>query len=320
MSKIGIFHLFYFLNRRKETVITYHNIIPDELFDDSVHLGVSHRRSIFENHIQLIQKRSQKKKNRFLITFDDGYNNQYTIASKMLEKYKLHGVFFISFKPIIDGLPLVIDIIMQWVSYVPDGNYQIFNSQFSITSKNRQKIVMLLYEKLLKNYQLWNTIEKELNIAYPFEMLIINSTLQELRFKPMKQENLLSLIEAGHIVASHSWDHRPLASLPIEAQEKDFALCKTYARKYCNSDSYSYPYGGVCEVSPKTAALCKKYGFSSGYMNSIFSPNWQHIDSHYQLPRLSLPNDSNIFFIDAKLSGFEFFIKNLLGYFHAKKI
>ena len=42
MTHLGVIRFFYWLNRRKNVVLTYHNVIPDALFDHSPHLGVSH--------------------------------------------------------------------------------------------------------------------------------------------------------------------------------------------------------------------------------------------------------------------------------------
>jgi len=309
LYNLYIFDFFYWINRNNTQTLTYHNVIPDDWFDDSVHLGVSHSESVFECHIQLINNRFRQK--NILITFDDGYKNQCEIVPKILEKYGLRGVFFITFKLIIDGLSLSVDKVTQWVSYVPAGDYHVAGMKLIISSENRHEIASLVYEKLLLNYKLWDSIENELNSIYAFNALKINPELRRLRFQPMTSQDLLKLISSGHIVAAHSWDHRPLSILPIKEQEQDFLLSKTYSDKYCNSKLYSYPYGGKEEVSPDTIQLCKKYGFEAAYVNDIFT-HWPKEDSCFQLARMSLPNHCNIYILDAKLSGFEFFIKSFI--------
>lgn len=306
---MGVFSLFYFFNRHKQRVITYHNVIPDELFDNTVHLGVSHAQSVFENQIYLIKKRFSNK--NILITFDDGYLNQFSIASKILEKAGLSGLFFISFQLIEQQKTLTIDLVTQWVSYVPIGKYQIFDTELMVTADARFQAASILYAKLLSDYRLWYQIESELNNAYPFEKLIIDHQLKALRFQAMAKEDLLELVSNGHSVASHGWSHLPLAILLSEDQRKDFALCKKYAEKYCNSNLYSYPYGGRAEAAPITLQLCQEFGFNAAYMN-IDSIAWPTQSIHFQLPRVSLPNCDNPYILDAKLSGFEFFCKKML--------
>lgn len=311
ISFLGFFRLFYWLNRNKNIVLTYHNIIPDHLFDNSVHLGVSHRESVFEEHIKLISLRFPKDK--VLITFDDGYKNQFKIAPKILENYGLRGIFFIAFQLIVDKTPLVIDKITLWLSYVPIGKYQVAGIQFIITEKNRCEIASMIYTALLSNHLLWDTIENQLNHNFAFEHLKINPALKELRFDSIQENDLLELISRGHAVAAHSWDHKPLATLPLEKQRQDFINCKKYADKYCNSRLYSYPYGGKEEVSLMTMKLCKEYGFSAAFTNN-HSLICEEEDVNFQIPRISLPNLDVSHILDAKLSGFESFCKNTIKY------
>lgn len=310
-SKTGVFTLFYFLNRNKKIVLTYHNVIPDQLFDDSPHLDVSHHKSIFEHHIQHIKKRFSKNDlaNRVLLTFDDGYQNQFKIASKILDTHQLSGIFFLSFKLIEEEKTLDVDNMTQWVSYVPPGNYTLFQQPVTVTTENRAEIASTIYDWLLSDYLLWNTLERELNNAYPFDRLAIPNALKTLRFDPIKPNELCLMIANGHRIAAHSWNHYPLATLPIALQRHDFELCQLKKKKYCNSDLYSYPFGGLAEVSEAAINLCADYGFSEAYINDENPLNWPDSDSRYQLPRISLPNHNNSVILDAKLSGFEFFCK-----------
>src|SRR5690348_11387751 len=78
----GIVAIAYWLNRRTTLILSYHNVLPDELFDSSLHLGVSHRWSEFIRHIDIIRKRlrittnvAESRPRHCVITFDDGYAN-----------------------------------------------------------------------------------------------------------------------------------------------------------------------------------------------------------------------------------------------------
>ena len=315
LSALFIFRLFYFFNRHRRITLTYHNIIPNFFFDDTIHLGVSHRESVFENHLRFITRRFSETdlKNRILFTFDDGYQNQYQIASKLLEKYNLVGVFFVSLKLIKMGATLTIDQITQWVSYVPNGCYTIFNQSFLINDENRVSIFSRIYDRLLSDHLLWGHIENELNVSYSFENLNIHPDFKKLRFSAISEVELSEMRKRGHLIAAHSWCHYPLSTLPIEQQQRDFELCVVYMPQYCNSDWYSYPFGSHQEVSKETIGLCEQYGFSAAYTNSEISCLYPDRKQNYQLPRISLPNHANYYILDAKLSGFEFFCKAIIA-------
>ena len=104
---IGIFRLFYFLTRNRQRIITFHHVIPDRYFDDSLCLGVSCTESVFDCQLKLIAEKFHfttkvQNKKSCMITFDDGYNNNYSIALPILEKYKVKAIFFITYNLIIN--------------------------------------------------------------------------------------------------------------------------------------------------------------------------------------------------------------------------
>lgn len=323
MTCVGIIRLFYWVNRKKKIVLTYHNVIPDKLFDYSYHLGVSHNESVFEKQVQLIRRRflsydQGKQVGRCLITFDDGYKNQLEIAVRILNRHGLQGIFFISFQSVTAGRTLIIDKVMMWISYVPVGNYVLLGSSIAINDANRHLVATKIYNQLIENFELWNTIEEELNRVFSFNMLPINSNHAKLRFEPLTLDDLETLVKEGHLVASHGFCHYPLATLPPKMQQEDFSMCALLAKKHCNSMVYSYPFGTIQEVSPFTTRLCAEYGFSAAYMNIPESPEWAEVDNKYVLPRLTLPNEKNRYLLDAKLSGFELFCKKLLNTLHRR--
>jgi peptidoglycan/xylan/chitin deacetylase (PgdA/CDA1 family) len=247
--------------------------------------------------------------NRCLITFDDGYKNQLEVAAKILNHHNLQGIFFVSFQSVSTGQALTIDKVMMWMSYIPAGNYRLMGNVIEINDSNRCANASRLYEQLLKDYKLWDVIENELNNAFSFDSLPINSEYARLRFKPFDFNDLKILAEKGHLVGSHSWNHIPLSILPAEKQKEDFSLCVHFANKYCNSMLYSYPFGGIQEVSPATTTLCQEYGFSAAYLNIPEPPQWLNVNKNYILSRINLPNEKNKYLLDAKLSGFESFCK-----------
>lgn len=304
---MGLFRFYYWVNRSKELVITYHNILPDELYDSSVHLGVSHAESVFENHINLIK--DIQKNRKILITFDDGYKNQLEVAAKILNKYNLKAIFFITFEMLITSRALLIDMLLMWTSYVPAGIYRIFDQEYKLDNSNRAQVTSGIYEKLIESPSLWQVLESELNKTFEFDKLDVTSELRSLRFEPLNEGDLNELKKQGHSLGAHGWSHKPLATLSGDEQRQEFSLSKKYTDKYCNTKIFSYPYGGPKEVSPQTVSLCEHFGFSAAYMNIPRAPRWTGINSNYVQTRMSLPNCKNRFVLHAKLSGFEGFLK-----------
>lgn len=317
---LGIFRLFYWINQHKKIVLTYHNVIPDTLFDNSLHLGVSHSQSVFEKQVKWLKKRFGVSTSRYLVTFDDGYQNQIVVAADILNKHGIKGVFFISFHAMLTHQTLMIDKLLWWLSYVPAGDYTLFHQQWSVDDRHRQAVFTAIYALLIEEPRWWHEMEQQIEQAYPFQQLPGNASLQYLRLQPVQPEDLLDLSRHGHQIGAHSMDHRPLATLSRDDQQHDFALSMQYARQYCNTMLYSYPFGGLAEVSAQTARLCEEAGFTAAYMNMADKPDWQDVNENFVLQRISLPNESNRYLIDAKLSGFEAWCKKTLAIFRIYKL
>src|ERR1043166_647164 len=137
MGLLGVPRLFYWLNRRRCIVLTYHNVLPDTLFDDTVHLGVSHRASTFDAQLALVVRRLGTTRDRCVVTFDDGYQNQLEIAEPVLARHGLRGIFFIAFQSMTSGRALAIDQAMMWVSYVPAGEYSAIGLRVVVEPASR---------------------------------------------------------------------------------------------------------------------------------------------------------------------------------------
>lgn len=309
---LKIFDLFYFITRNKQVILTYHNIISKKYFDNAFHLGVSHSDEVFEFQInEILKKRVITTElglpKSVVISFDDGYLNNYSVAYPILNKYLVNAIFFIT-KNNIDGLePLWIDKIMMWISYVPQGIYKSkYLGNFTIHSdETRSLINETLWQYVNDNYSLKNEILLELNSLYSFENIKAKFDLKyyKQRFTGISKEMLITMMESGNLLAYHSIDHDILSRLNIDLVEKEF---KDYILEYqgvYNSQYNSYPFGGINEINDEVLTTSLKY-FQCNFMNIKFEQGNEKV-----LSRTALPNVQNRYVLHAKLSGFEGFIK-----------
>lgn len=85
----------------------YHSILPDELY----------------NYLLIDQKLPKKP---IMISFDDGYKEQFTIAAPLLKKYGFKGVFFVTTDAIGGGRMLN----KKQIKYLSDQGHIISNHTF----------------------------------------------------------------------------------------------------------------------------------------------------------------------------------------------
>ena len=306
----GLNNLFYFLNRKNQLVITYHNIIPDALYDDSLHFLVSYKESLFRKHIKYIKKKFKITTKigipgTCVITFDDGYRNNFLNAHKILKEENVKAIFFV---PQSREL-LWIDKLLMWLSYVPSGWYDIFYREIIIFEEDentRWNALEKIWFSLFENYNTKKLL-RELDNNYKFKDLEVPKELFKLRFTPLNNNEIEEMKDFGHIFGAHSVNHDILSLLNKKILMKDIKSCEKEINKLYNSKLYSYPFGEYREVSEDTINSLKNSKFEYGFMN-MFYPNFEY--SKYAIPRMMLiPGESKIYDIDSRLSGIRYFLR-----------
>lgn len=296
----GMDALFYALNRRAKRIITFHNVLLDELFRPGLANGVSNRLSEFKSIIRECRRRFPISNDLFdartlTITFDDGYRNQYSTAFKYLREKDLPAILFVAGDLMPDrqgdggwSSCLNIDLLLHWVAempleQIPGGNrlnywmstvWPAFVSH-SPTLPSRRDLI---------------DIVSKLPSDYLCERLgsISAAELDEMR-------------AAGWQIGWHTKSHVPLVSLAEDAVRGELMSPPAY-RAVC----LSYPFGNPEEVGPYAPEIAAKLGYPCAVSNTNMVP--ANVTSRYFLPRLALPADK--YDLHFELSGLKFFLKN----------
>jgi peptidoglycan/xylan/chitin deacetylase (PgdA/CDA1 family) len=306
--------LFYFLNRKRQLLLTYHNVIKDRDFDDALHLGVSHRESVFKYQLEYLEKKFSfstliGEEKSCVLSFDDGYSNNYSVVHCLLKVKSIKGFFFIPTIIIKDRKnTLTIDLIMFWFSYVPVGKYLIFDRSFFLDDTNRLDVFSNIWKFITDKYILVNSISEHLNSAYPFDKIEYSYKKYQNRFYGLSTEEIVEMKRFGHKIGAHSGRHDILSKLTPDDLNRDILGCEKLLTEVFNTSIFSYPYGGKIEVSERVIKRVENSKFSLAFTN-ISEPHFKA--SRYTIPRFTLPNTKNKYIIDAKLSGLEHFLKFL---------
>ena len=296
----GIVEFFYFLNKGRLRVLTYHNVLSDSIFENKLHMGVSHSEKNFETQLRLIKKRfktSIKNLNcECIITVDDGYQNNFSTIYPLIKKYDISCIFFVTLN-LVSGKALWIDKILIWISYVPIGTYRLMGNEISIDTSNRNDALQVLFKILLKNYSIKEQLLKELEANYSFQEIKIKEEIYNQRFTGLSKDQIIEMHGSSYVCA-HSVNHDILSKLTDKELTDDFSRC-------CNSDLYNekfycYPFGNAKEVDEKVLTACRHSGFTHGFINYIPS---KYEYSNHCIPRFALPNTNDKYVLNAYLSG-----------------
>lgn len=309
---LGILSLFYRINRKKQRILVFHHIIPDEYMNNSFEQAiVCTSRSRFDWMMSIVNMRFEVttelgRPGSVIITFDDGYRAA-LIADEVLAKRANKAYIFMPISNVGSSVPLWIDRIMAWFAYVPEGEYTIADRKVRIgDSLSRQLVFSSLIDTLYEKYDKDSIIEM-LGVTYPYEALPIDPAYFDLRFKGLTEEELLVLKQKGHKIGGHSVRHDILSMLNERELRLDFKACSERVGHLYNTDLFAYPYGHKRDVTPRVIKECAQSAFAFAVMNEYNAEA-----SEYSLSRMNISHYHSRFEIEASLSGFTQWLKKWL--------
>ncbi|MBI4847199.1 MAG: polysaccharide deacetylase family protein [Nitrospirae bacterium] len=217
--------------------LMYHGIIKSRPHDSlKNHYGYNIEEKEFESQVQYLASHcnvikasdalsgsnlSRNKKN-VVITFDDGYRNNYTSAYSILTKYDLPALYSISTDFVADRIPLWNDVIEYAVMNTTKNTLKIKydDSEYDFmlgTKDNKIK----LYNWLLSNCI---EIKQEMREGFVSDILKgldvpVNNEklLRDQDYEPMKPDDIRIMADSGMAeFASHSVHHYTLTNTTIE--------------------------------------------------------------------------------------------------------
>ena len=313
----GVNAFFYRLNCHRKRIITFHNILPDEIFRADLSNGVSNSASSFRSIIREIKKRfpfsiNLKDSKAVTITFDDGYLNQYEVAAKILkEEGDIPAILFVAGDLIDNSLPgeaLTIDKLLHWTSYAPNGDYQFKDAdggthQFNLKKDNR---IAIWREKIWPGYvrdvaNRGNQLLAQLDAQYAIQELFsqLPDAYKRLRLTGVSQTQLNELRTRGWEIGWHTKSHFPLSALSHEEK-----IIEIQPPKGFEDVVFSYPYGELQSVDAATIEIAQLCGFPCAVAN-IMQTN--KLTSNYFICRMDL--SSNKYRLHFRLSGAEVFFR-----------
>jgi len=305
---LGINNLFYWLNRRAKRVITFHNVLRDELFRAGVANGVSVRLSDFEHIIDNVSKKFRFSLDlddsaTLTITFDDGYTNQYTTAFKALRKRGITAYLFCS-GDCLENKTLTIDQLTHWIDCVPAGSYDLGRfGRVEVRDENRSEAwSYILWPNFLKDgASLGCDLFAACDAAYPMTKILASlpSDYVKERMVGVTQKQCDEMRHAGWKIGWHTQHHFPLSKLAA-----DIALNEITPPAEMRNVCFSFPYGEDESVSSENVLQAEKIGYPSAVSNTI--PLEINRLSYFR-PRVVLSSDK--YLMHFELSGCKHFFK-----------
>jgi peptidoglycan/xylan/chitin deacetylase (PgdA/CDA1 family) len=279
---------------RRGIILMYHRI-ADLDFDPWC---ISVFPSYFEEHMQVIKrfgkpvqmnemennlKRFSFGKKEIVITFDDGYADNYRNARPILERYGIPATFFVTSGAVDSREEFWWDeiarIILTSKVLPPVFELAIGGTIYHWGIKEEEKLGPMRYipgtyqnntmlTKTQLNYALWEILSRfsfkeKKEILRQIALWAGQSSKPRLDYLPMNSQELMSLASSPLFeIGAHTVCHPMLSRLPVAEQEEEITLSKYYLENIINRPvtSFAYPHG---DYSNDTLQLIKRLKFEN---------------------------------------------------------
>lgn len=265
----GISALWHFLNVKlgRIPIITYHSIetgnpgggiksclellgmvVHREIFAEQIkYLSKSYKVIGLEDLMEFIGKGKKPPAGSLVITFDDGFKNNYTLAAPILKKYDFPAVFFIigdtlSPREVVWNhfLYKIIDrtdaekINLEGEDFLkPQDAEKEGRWKIEISREIKNKLLLLSREEK-KAFLQRLCQDQGLNME---ELVNDNDYLNP--------TELRDLLKEGHRIGAHSMAHEPLADMPPGLKDKEIRESKNKIQEITGKSflPFAYPFG-----------------------------------------------------------------------------
>ena len=252
-----------------------------------------------------------------VITIDDGYKSNYTLAHPILKQFDIPATIFLT-TDFIDNKELLWPDRIEYAINMTKSNdckLKIDNDILSLDfHDNDSKMVCdRKIQSRLKSIsqelrqEIIESLERNLR-----QKLSIDKDIPEI-YRPLEWHHVLEMIKSGIIsIGSHTCTHVILTKCRPENMKKELFLSKQIIEKKTGLDCrlFCYPNGNVEDFDYRTKTLLKELGYSSG-LTAVPGMNDEHSDV-FELKRLGVSNKQNLIEFIMTLSGIVKFLSDIM--------
>ncbi len=210
-----------------------------------------------------------------VITFDDGYRDNYTLAYPILRAYETPAILFVA-THMIDSRQLSWWDVIAYLIKRCDKPFIMFNGrQFSLGPQKNEAISH--FQQLMKQepYEKTKYLASELSeiceVALPAPDIQDREILTWDQIQDMAAHNIA--------IGSHTHTHRVLTTISPSAQKEEMILSKLIIEKHIHRPvfSISYPVGESRYITAETAQFAASSGYLLGFTTNTGVNDWKGI-------------------------------------------
>ena len=203
-------------------------------------------------------------KNPVIITFDDGFKNNYTTAAPILEELQIPAIFYISAGMIGTEKMFWVDILEDLLNRTTESFIKLKlneHVEFDITTEDKKFEALLIIKSFCKSstHIIKERVIKDLTVASKIEPCCHKNP----NYISMSWEELIEIDKKDlFTIGGHSLNHNILSSLDSKDLEHEVSESLRILKEKLNHQiiHYSYPEGQMNHYNEEVIQLLKKSG------------------------------------------------------------
>jgi len=306
LSAIKVLDLFWHRLPNGVYVFTYHRIGSSQstLFDRATY---SCTEEAFEKHLLIIKRNftvitptelfeitvqtDDLNKRYAIITFDDGYKDNFTHAFPLLQKHNLSAAFYIATEYIDTGKIAWWDEIAFLLRHSCGLEFHLLGTEYSCQlalltmDKTIQSVMSII--KRLKNVSIEQVLE-DTRRQCDQAAILLSATDKNLF---MSWSQLRTMAEQGMEIGSHTCSHRVLSRLEDSEQYAELTESKVAIESELNIEvnSVAYPVGRYYCYNQTSLNYSRQLGYKIGFNNE---PGYHRsVRNYYDINRFCVAAD-----------------------------
>jgi peptidoglycan/xylan/chitin deacetylase (PgdA/CDA1 family) len=242
----------------------------EQAFEQQIIVLKQHFKIINTIELAKLIKRNDKVNDRFaVITFDDGYLDNFTIALPILKKHQVTAVFYLTTDFLDSNKITWWDEIAYLLRKSVGNEYQLPKSNYTYTlvKENIDNIIRNIMSEI-KQTKYFSVLDALENIRMKFP-LAHQTLLAEEHQLFMNWQQANELLIQGMEVGSHTLTHPILSQIGIEQHEKEIVDSKLLLeqRLNCKINSIAYPVGRYYCYNEQTIEFTLAAGYKIAFNN-----------------------------------------------------
>ncbi|MDH5424037.1 MAG: polysaccharide deacetylase family protein [Gammaproteobacteria bacterium] len=249
------------------------------------HVKKFYNPTTFEEIVSDIENGRRVAKNSVIISFDDGFDDNYINAFPVLKKHGVPATFFIATDYIGTTNPFWFDYVSYIIKKIPEGKYHLDNNNYiiDITKDNKESELCRLL-KFLKGIPDDSRIKRIEELKTLYGVDIPSDGYNDCM--PLTWNQVVEMSKNGMEIGSHTRSHPVLSQLDKSKLEDEIVNSRNIINDKINNNcvAIAYPVGGKQDFNNEIKAMSESaYKIGCSY---IAGSNSIPDDDRFELKRL----------------------------------